>query len=129
MDLVTELGIAKLLNALTKLDKLLDKYRIGYIVIGSLADHILGIYTIKQDSIDILVDKENVKELNTVFQQEQGIVMLESIRWRENSTIRGLYGRALLESISWLMATQVLGQMDTLHIQKTSPIYNRGKIS
>jgi len=82
---------------LAKLDKLLDQYRIGYIVIGSLADYLLGISAIKPNDIDILVDKEDIEELNTVFQQERGIAMLELIRWREESIIRGLYGRALLD--------------------------------
>jgi len=74
------LSTAELLNVLAKLDKLLDQYRIGYIVIGSLADYLLGISTIKPNDINILVDKEDVEELSTMLQQEQGIVMLESIR-------------------------------------------------
>ena len=41
------MSTAELLNVLAKLDKLLDQYRIGYIVIGSLADYLLGISTIK----------------------------------------------------------------------------------
>ncbi len=91
------MSTAELLNVLAKLDKLLDKYRIGYIVVGSLADYLLGISTIEPNDIDILVDKDDIEELNTVFQQEQGIAMLEPIRWREESIIRGLYGRALLD--------------------------------
>ena len=94
------------LNVLVKLGKLLDKHRIGYIVIGSLADYLLGISAIKPDDIDILVSKENVEKLNTMIQQEQGIDMLEPVRWREGSTIRGLYGRlygrALLDGAEML---------------------------
>ncbi|MEB3765647.1 MAG: hypothetical protein GSR77_05745 [Desulfurococcales archaeon] len=89
----------ELLNALARLDKLLDKHRIGYIVIGSLADYLLGISTIEPNDIDILVSKENVEKLNTMIQQEQDIDMFELVKWREGSTIRGFYGRALLERV------------------------------
>ena len=93
------MDMAELLNVLVKLDKLLDKHRIGYIVIGSLADYLLGISAIEPDDIDILVSKENVEKLNTMIQQEQGIDMLEPVRWREGSTIRGFYGRVLLDGV------------------------------
>ncbi|MEB3779073.1 MAG: hypothetical protein GSR85_02405 [Desulfurococcales archaeon] len=93
------MDIAELLNVLVKLGKLLGKHRIGYIVIGSLADYLLGISAIEPDDIDILVSKGNVEKLNTMIQQEQGIDMLEPVRWREGSTIRGLYGRVLLDGV------------------------------
>ncbi len=93
------MNMAELLNVLVKLDKLLDKHRIGYIVIGSLADHLLGISTVKPNDIDILVSKENVEKLNTMIQQEQGIDMLKPVRWRKGSTIKGFYGRALLDGM------------------------------
>ncbi len=93
------MDIVELLNVLARLDKLLDKHCIGYIVIGSLADYFLGISTIEPDDIDILISKENVEKLNTMIQQEQGIDMLEPVRWREGSRIRGLYGRALLDGV------------------------------
>ena len=64
------LDTAELLNVLVKPNKLLDKHCIGYIVIDSLADHLLGISTIKPNDIDILVSKENVEKLNTMIQQE-----------------------------------------------------------
>ena len=91
--------MVELLNVLIKLDKLLDKCRIGYIVIGSLAGCLLGVSAIEPDDIDILVSKENIEKLNTMIQQEQGIDMLEPVRWREESTIKGLYGRALLDGV------------------------------
>ncbi len=95
MRLCKNPAIAKLLNVLVKL----DKHHIGHIVIGSLADCLLGISTIKPDDIDMLVNKENIEKLNTMIQQEQGIDMLESVRWREGGTIKELYGRASLNGV------------------------------
>ena len=88
--------MAELLNVLVKLDKLLGKHRIGYIVIGSLADYLLGISTTEPNDIDILVSKKSVEKLNTMIQQEQDIDMFEPVKWREKSTIRGFYGRVVL---------------------------------
>ncbi len=93
------MDIAELLNVLVKLGKLLNKHCIGYIVISSLADYLLGISAIEPDDIDILVSKESVEKLNTMIQQEQGIDMLKPVKWREESTIKGLYGRVLLDGV------------------------------
>ena len=91
------MSTTRLLNVLAKLDKLLSKYRIGYIVVGSLADYLLGTFTVRPGDIDILVSRENTEKLNTAIQQEQGGTLLEPIRWRRKGTIRGLHGRALLD--------------------------------
>jgi len=54
------LGMAELLNAIIRLDKLLGKHRIGYIVVGSLADYLLGMSTIEPDDVDILVSRKSI---------------------------------------------------------------------
>ena len=64
------MDMAELLNVLVKLDRLLDKHRIGYIVIGSLADRLLGVSAIEPGDIDILVSREDVEKLDTLIQQE-----------------------------------------------------------
>jgi len=66
VGLVARLDTAGLLNALVKLDTLLNRHRIGYIVIGSLADYLLGITAVRPNDIDILVSKENVEKLNII---------------------------------------------------------------
>ncbi|MEB3773833.1 MAG: hypothetical protein GSR86_02755 [Desulfurococcales archaeon] len=87
------------MNVLVKLGKLLDKHGIGYIVIGSLADHLLGVSMVEPRDIDILVSGEDVGRLGSVIQQVRDIDILEPIRWREGGTVRGVYGRALLDGV------------------------------
>ncbi len=99
VGLVAGLNATEPLNVLVKLDKLLDKHRIGYIVVDSLADYLLGISVIMPNEIDILISKENVGKPNTVIQLEYGIDMLKPVRWREEGMIRGLYGRSLLDGV------------------------------
>ncbi len=93
------LGIDKLVKALVKLDNLLGRHHIGYIVVGSLADYLLGALTTGPGDIDILVSGENVEKLNAIIRRKRDIVVLVPIRWREEGVIKGLYGRVLLDGV------------------------------
>ncbi len=93
------MSIKRLLEVLVRLDKLLNSYGIEYIVIGSLADYLLGVPGVEPGDIDILVGEGNVEKLNAMIQSEKDIDISESIKWREWSIMKGLYGKILLDSV------------------------------
>lgn len=93
------MGMEGLLEGLVRLDKLLNRYGIEYIVVGSLADYLLGVPGVEPGDIDILVGEVNAKKLDAMIRSEKDIDISESIKWREWSIIKGLYGKILLDGV------------------------------
>ena len=90
----------KLMAALQRLHELLDRYRIGYIVVGSLADYLLGVPAARPRDIDVLISARDAEKVGTLTSAEPGISTVVPIGYRESSRIRGLYGRFSLASVT-----------------------------
>ena len=98
----------KLVIALQRLHKILSQHRVKYIVIGSLADYLLGASTVKPRDIDILVSAEDVEKIDIIAQAGQDIIIVRPIRYQQGDVIRGLYGKVLLDEVTVDILADVL---------------------
>ena len=65
--------VDRLMAALQRLHELLDRYRIGYIVVGSLADYLLGVPAARPRDIDVLISVRDAEKAGTLISAEPGI--------------------------------------------------------
>ncbi len=90
----------ELISATLKLKRILDRNGIGFIVVGSFADYLLGLDFVQPRDIDILVSSSNAKRIMKVVQEESDVRIIVPVEYREGDDIRGLYGRILVETVN-----------------------------
>jgi len=110
--------VNKLIAALQRLHELLDKNYIGYIVVGGLADHFLGISAARPRDIDVLISARDVGKVSTLISNEPGTSIIMPIRYREGNRIRGLYGRFSLAGV----IVDILANIYLMHEGEWIPI-------
>ena len=90
----------ELISATLKLKRILDRNGIGFIVVGSFADYLLGLDFVQPRDIDILVSSSDAKRIMKVVQEESDVRIIVPVEYREGDDIRGLYGRILVETVN-----------------------------
>ncbi len=90
----------ELISAALKLKRILDRHGVGFIVVGSLADYLLGLDFVRPRDIDVLVSRSDAKRIIRVAQEESGVRIVSPMEYREGNNIKGLYGRILVDSVS-----------------------------
>ncbi len=90
----------ELISAALKLKRILDRHGIGFIVVGSLADYLLGLGFVRSRDIDVLVGHSDAERIIKVAREESGVRIVSPMEYREGDDIRGLYGRILVDTVS-----------------------------
>jgi len=90
----------ELISAAMKLKRILDRHGIGFIVVGSLADYLLGLDSVRPRDIDLLVSHNDAEKIISVAREESGVRIVSPMEYREGDNIRGLYGRILVDTVS-----------------------------
>ena len=90
----------ELISAALKLKRILDWHGVGFIVIGSLADYLLGLDFVRPRDIDVLVSRSDAERTIRIAREESGVRIVSPMEYREGDDIRGLYGRILVDTVS-----------------------------
>ena len=90
----------ELISATLKLKGILDQHGIGFIVVGSLADYLLGLNFVRPRDIDILVSRSDAEMIIRVVREERDVRIISPTEYREGDNIKGLYGRILVDTVN-----------------------------
>ena len=90
----------ELISAALKLKRVLDEHGIGFMVVGSLADYLLGLDFVRPRDIDVLVSHSDAERIIRVAQEEGGFRIVSPVEYREGNNIRGLYGRVQVDTVN-----------------------------
>ncbi len=90
----------ELISAALKLKRILDRHGIGFIVVGSLADYLLGLDFVRPRDIDVLVGHTDAERIIRAIREEGDAKIIVPMGYREGDNIRGLYGRVQVETVN-----------------------------
>ena len=88
----------ELISATLKLKRILDRNGIGFIVVGSFADYLLGLDFVRPRDIDILVSCSDAVRMIRVVREESDVKIIVPVEYHEGDNIKGLYGRILIDT-------------------------------
>jgi len=90
----------KLISATLKLERILGQHSIGFIVVGSLADYLLGLDFVRPRDIDILLSRSDAKRIIKVVRKKSDVRIISPTEYREGDNIRGLYKKILVDAVN-----------------------------
>ena len=97
----------ELISAALKFKRILNRHGIGFIVVGSLADYLLGLDFVRSRDIDVLVSRSDAERIIRVIQEESDAKIIVPMGYREGDNIRGLYGRVQVDTVNVDILTDV----------------------
>ncbi len=89
-----------LARALAILHELLSRPGTGFIVVGSLADLLLGVPQAKPSDVDILVSRKTAHELARLATTDPRVSVVRPVEYRAAPRMRGWHGTLLVGGVS-----------------------------